>query len=152
MSLNGICINLQGRSLWLRSILSQKKFIPNPANSFLLEWWSPFEKIDRTFCLECSLFVRYPFTSCVQILFFFFTSAIFTFYTKCSTLNKNFSRWHFEIFFLFFLENWFDILCKLSPMETICIKCQILFSGENTWKKKMSQFITCRISQESGKG
>ena len=25
----------------------------------------------------------------------------------------------------------FDITCKLSPMETICMKCQILFSGKN---------------------
>ena len=24
-----------------------------------------------------------------------------------------------------------DILCKLSPVETICMKCQILFSGKN---------------------
>ena len=25
----------------------------------------------------------------------------------------------------------FDISCKLSPQETICIKCQMLFSGKN---------------------
>ena len=25
----------------------------------------------------------------------------------------------------------FDISCKLSPKETICMKCQILFSGKN---------------------
>ena len=30
----------------------------------------------------------------------------------------------------------FDILCKLSPMETICMKSQILFSGKN--KKNIS--------------
>ena len=24
----------------------------------------------------------------------------------------------------------FDISCKLSPVETICMKCQILFSGK----------------------
>ena len=34
----------------------------------------------------------------------------------------------------------FEISCKLSPMETICMKCQILFSGEN--KKKIS---ICRL-------
>ena len=28
----------------------------------------------------------------------------------------------------------FDISCKLSPMETICMKCKTLFSGKN--KKK----------------
>ena len=37
-----------------------------------------------------------------------------------STLGKIFSRRHFEIFFLFFPEK-----------ETICMKCQILFSGKN---------------------
>ena len=25
----------------------------------------------------------------------------------------------------------FDISCKLSPQETICMKCQSLFSGKN---------------------
>ena len=30
----------------------------------------------------------------------------------------------------------FDISCKLSPLETICMKCQMLFSGKN--KKNIS--------------
>ena len=34
----------------------------------------------------------------------------------------------------------FDISCKLSPKETICMKCQILFSGKN--KKNISK---CRL-------
>ena len=73
--------------------------------------------------------------------------------TSClslSTLGKFFIRRQFEIFFLFFPENiiWhfmqivsdfsyvsqkteFDISCKLSPVETICMKCQILSSGKN---------------------
>ena len=34
----------------------------------------------------------------------------------------------------------FDISCKLSPMETICLKCQILFSVEN--KKKYVNMST----------
>ena len=33
----------------------------------------------------------------------------------------------------------FDISCKLSTMETICIKCQNLFSGKN--KKKIFQNV-----------
>ena len=33
--------------------------------------------------------------------------------------------------FLFSPENRFDISCKLSPKETICMKCQNLFSGKN---------------------
>ena len=36
-------------------------------------------------------------------------------------------------FTYFFQEIGFDISCKLSPLETICMKCQSLFSGE---KKK----------------
>ena len=51
-----------------------------------------------------------------------------------SILGKNFSRQHFEIFCFFFLENrilGFDNSCKLSPEETICMNCHILFSGKN---------------------
>ena len=49
-----------------------------------------------------------------------------------STLGKIFSRQHFEIFFsYFFQKTGFDISCKLSPEETICMKCQILFTGKN---------------------
>ena len=40
-----------------------------------------------------------------------------------STLGKNFCRQHFEIFFLFFPETGFDISFKLSPLETVCMKC-----------------------------
>ena len=39
------------------------------------------------------------------------------------------------IFFLFFPENRVDISCKLSSLETICMKYQILFSAENNIKK-----------------
>ena len=49
-----------------------------------------------------------------------------------STLGKIFSWRHFEIYFSnFSQQTGFDISCKLSPKETICIKCQILFSGKN---------------------
>ena len=41
------------------------------------------------------------------------------------------------IFFLFFLENRSDTSCKLSPKETICMKCQIPFSRKN--KKNISK-------------
>ena len=69
-----------------------------------------------------------------------------------------------------FTENNYKIMCKLilalwvkfsaddiskyfsyfSSMETICIKCQILFSGKN--KKRYHQFVICWISPESIKG
>ena len=42
------------------------------------------------------------------------------------------------IFFLFFPETGFDIPCILSPLETICRKCQNLFSGTVTKKKNIS--------------
>ena len=38
-----------------------------------------------------------------------------------------------KYFFLFSQKTGFDILCKLSPLETICMKCQNLFSEK---KKK----------------
>ena len=40
------------------------------------------------------------------------------------------------IIFLFFKKTGYDISCKLSPVETICIKCQNLFSKKN--KKNIS--------------
>ena len=39
-----------------------------------------------------------------------------------------------QIFCSFSQKTAFDILCKLSPMKTICMKCQNQFSGRN--KKK----------------
>ena len=34
----------------------------------------------------------------------------------------------------------FDISCKLSPLETICMKCQSLFSGKNN---KIFEIVIC---------
>ena len=45
------------------------------------------------------------------------------------------------LFFSYFSQKTgFDISCKLSPLETICMNCQSLFSGKNKKKKyfKMS--------------
>ena len=49
-----------------------------------------------------------------------------------SPLGKNFNV------FLIFPEKGFDISCKLSPLETICMKCQNLFSGK---KEKISSMF-----------
>ena len=53
------------------------------------------------------------------------------------------------IFFLFFPENWIwhfmqivSLGDNLSPWETVCMKCQILFSGKN--KKNI---LKCRLLQ-----
>ena len=51
--------------------------------------------------------------------------------TSFTTLFAN-SADNNSIFFLIFPENRLDISCKLSPLETICKKCQSLFS----WKSK----------------
>ena len=50
------------------------------------------------------------------------------------------SKGHGCKFVIFFPENRFDISCKLSPMETICMKCQNLFSRKN---KKI--FLKCHL-------
>ena len=57
------------------------------------------------------------------------------------SLSK-FSRRQIDYIFLiyFFQKIGFNIPCKLSPKETICMKCQSLFSGEN--KKNISN---CRL-------
>ena len=51
-----------------------------------------------------------------------------------STLCKIFSRRLTEFFFFFFSyfsqKTGFNISCKMSPLETICMKCNILFPGK----------------------
>ena len=65
-----------------------------------------------------------------------------------SMLGKYCNRQRFEVFFLIFFsqKTGFDISCKLSPKktgfdiqyklskDTICMKCQILFSGKKEEK------------------
>ena len=45
-----------------------------------------------------------------------------------------------KYFSYFSLETGFNTSCKLSPMERICMKCRILFSGQN---KKTIIFVIC---------
>ena len=57
-----------------------------------------------------------------------------------STLGKKFSGQHFEIFVCFSdfsQKTGFAISCKLSPVETICMKCQILFPGKKKIRKNI---------------
>ena len=58
-------------------------------------------------------------------------------------LSKMFSRRHTEIEFLFFQKTGFDIVCKLSPMAIICMKCMILFSGK--YKKNIISFFSAEF-------
>ena len=54
-------------------------------------------------------------------------------------MSNLFSGNVFFFFFLFFpRKQVFDISCKLSPLETICMKCQNLFSGKNKKKHFLS--------------
>ena len=49
--------------------------------------------------------------------------------------------WYFSYFSQ---KTGFDISCKLSPQETVCMKCQILFSGKNN--KNISKCRLLKIS------
>ena len=59
-----------------------------------------------------------------------------------TTLLANSADDKFVTVFLFFKKTGFDILCKLSPMETVCMKCQLLFSG-----KKRKIISICRLQK-----
>ena len=61
------------------------------------------------------------------------------------TPGKIFSRQQFEFFFYFSHRTEFDILCKLSPMETVCMKYQILFSGKG--KKNITNLLSAKLAQ-----
>ena len=58
-------------------------------------------------------------------------------------LNINFQQntffFFFFFFFLFFPGNKIGISCKLSPIETVCMKCQILLAGKN--EKNIIKYI-----------
>ena len=70
---------------------------------------------------------------------------IFTCDFTLSTLDKISVDDSFKIFFLFSPANRIDNTCKLSPMETICMKCQILFSEKN--KKNIINMSSAEFSQ-----
>ena len=62
-----------------------------------------------------------------------------------STLGKFFSRLHFEIFFFLYPENWIWHFMQIVSMETICMKCQILFWGKN--KKSITTLSSTEYAQ-----
>ena len=74
-------------------------------------------------------------------------------------MGNIFSRQHFEMFFFFFFFFFFFLIfsrkqvlkvpAKLYPMETICIKCQILFSGKS--KKKVTNLSSPENFSQSAK-
>ena len=68
-----------------------------------------------------------------------------------SILGKIFSRRHFDIFFLFSKKTEFDNLCKLSPMETVCIKRQIMFSGKHKKNITNLSFAELDVNRRTGR-
>ena len=61
-----------------------------------------------------------------------------------STLGKTLIT--LKYFFLFFFQKTgSDIPCQLSPMETICMKCQKLFSGKNM--KNITNMTSAKLAQ-----
>ena len=72
-------------------------------------------------------------------------------------------RWHFinplrvkfladenlKYFSYFSQKTELDISCRSSSMETICMKCQILISGEH--KKNITKLLSAELAK-SGKG
>ena len=61
-------------------------------------------------------------------------------------LGKYYSRCHSEILFLFFSQKiGSDISYKLSPKETICMKCLILFPGKS--KKNILNLLSAEIAR-----
>ena len=64
-----------------------------------------------------------------------------------SNFSQKIVNRQFEVFFLNFSQKMgFDFSCKLSPQETICIKCQSLFSGKN--KKNISNYYLLKLPRE----
>ena len=57
-----------------------------------------------------------------------------------SMLGKKSNRQIFKYFFIFFPEISFDISCKLSPWETICMKYQSLLSVKNIVTLSFAEF------------
>ena len=51
----------------------------------------------------------------------------------------------FEVVFNFFQKTGFDISWKVSPMESICMKCLILFSGRN--KKSIIKLTSAELAK-----
>ena len=68
------------------------------------------------------------------------------------TVATSFQQATFWIFFFFFFsrKQALTLHANLSPLETICMNCQSLYSEKN--KKKYTQYVNCWICQDSGKG
>ena len=91
--------------------------------------------------LNKSAYILYPMVDLLVALQYFALTL--------SVLGEKFTNDILKYFSYFSQKTGFDFSCTLSPQETMCMKCQSLFSGKN--KKKYHQFVVCWISPESGK-
>ena len=73
--------------------------------------------------------------------FFFFFVFFFVFFFFWGFFFFVIFFFFFLLLFFFFQKVGFDISCKLSPKETICMKFQSLFSG----KKNQKNMPKCRL-------
>ena len=64
---------------------------------------------------------------------------------KCQILFSGTADDILKYFLYISQKTGFDILCKLSPMESICMKCQILFSGKN--KKNITKLSSAELAK-----
>ena len=114
------------RTLQIKFVSLMKKWISERCwtQSKQNEWMKNFPEI-RFSCLCFSKQVQH---------WFLFSIHPLTFMTLRAMIQQTTNWWYFSYFSQ---KTEFDISCKLSPLETICMKCQILFSGKN--KKNISK-------------
>ena len=90
----------------------------------------------------------------IESMVYYYFWTFYTFSIVFSMLGQD-----SEVFFLFFQKIRFDISCKLSPQETVCLQSQPYFL-ENIWDRlhelstlifKYWQFAACHICPACGK-
>ena len=78
------------------------------------------------------------FTKCILLILFFHGDNLpeMSKPVLLGKIRKSISKYLLSTFLIFSKKTRFDISFKLSPMETICLKCQNLFS----WKNKKQYY------------
>ena len=110
----------------------------NQKSDYMIWWWWWVPPLTGLFHFFLSM-LRVKFSTaltrdmfwCKNTKNIFEYSFIRTYECCLSSLGNIFSTRHIEIFFIFFPENGFWFLMQIvSSLETICMKCQNLFSGK----------------------
>ena len=91
-------------------------------------------------CIRKTNVIQYVKTDDPYCIYMFHSIYVLT----LSILGKHFSRQHFERLFSCFSQKiGFDVLCKLSSVETVCMKPQILYSEKKKQTKKKHKCKIC---------